>query len=124
MSDQKKDWLPAKPPAEAGADKTPQRRRLSRIVHDERGNARVQWFDVPDNAAPLADEPRVPLTIEGAEAGAPKPQATEGRSPYQSVSGTPPPGVAPKGRRDLRKLSEWIKLKRAMEKNKEKDGKD
>ena len=79
------------------------RRRLSRIVHDERGNARVEWEDLS------ADDPRastrVPLSIAG--------------EPVARTLQLPPP-VSKKT--DLRKLSEWIKLTREV--NQRKDEKD
>ena len=42
------------------------RRRLSRIVHDSRGNARVEWIDLP--AEDLFLEPRLRLSLEGERA--------------------------------------------------------
>jgi hypothetical protein len=95
------------------------RRRVSRIVHDERGNARVEWIDagqagIPIERAPLAIEPTPsrgqppPLNIERKRAG--------GFDPYQRVGAAHiPEPKKPPVKRDLRKLGEWIKLKRELD---------
>jgi hypothetical protein len=103
-----------KPPSVAN------RRRVSQIVHDERGNARVEWVDVARPGAEIEREPLsiettpnrgqpVKLNVERARAG--------GFDPYQRVgaAGVPPEPKKPQGKRDLRKLGEWIKLKRELE---------
>jgi hypothetical protein len=120
MSDQKKNWPfggtpQSEPPAPVG------QRRASRIVHDERGNARIEWIE--ESAGKLLDE-RIPLEIvedEQSARGAPvwNPRKVEkGWNPYQSSSLTrSDPKRAPPAtiKKDLRKLSEWIKLKREVE---------
>jgi hypothetical protein len=77
------------------------RRRLSRIVHDERGNARVEWEDLS------ADDPRasarVPLSIAG-----------ETKRTTMQL-----PAPVSKKNTDLRKLSEWIKLTREVNQRKD-----
>jgi hypothetical protein len=104
-------------------DRPPQaanRRRASQIVHDERGNARVEWIDAgfagePLERAPLSIECTPPrgendkLTIERKRSG--------GFDPYQRVAnaGIREEAKKPQGKRDLRKLSEWIKMKRELE---------
>ncbi len=101
------------------------RRRASQIVHDERGNARVEWIDA-GNAGDVLE--RAPLSVEPTP-GRGEPQigrmAVErtragGFDPYARV------GAAhireekkPQGKRDLRKLGEWIKMKRELEARKE-----
>jgi hypothetical protein len=105
------------------------RRRASQIVHDERGNARVEWIDaghagVPLERAPLSVEPTpargepAKLKVERARAG--------GFDPYARVGAAhiPEPKKAPGGKRDLRKLGEWIKLKRELETRKSQDDHD
>jgi len=105
------------------------RRRASQIVHDDRGNARVEWIDagyagVPLERAPLSVEPTpgrgqpAKLTVERTRAG--------GFDPYARVGAAhiPEPKKPPAGKRDLRKLGEWIKLKRELETRKSQDDHD
>jgi hypothetical protein len=101
-------------------DNSSERRRLGRIVHDDRGSASVEWLDAP------ADEVRTRLEVEKSPStgrGTRDPfgadmlsiQADETFDPYsrKTVPARKPTGST--SRTDLRKLSEWIKLKRAME---------
>jgi len=106
-----------KPPQSAN------RRRASQIVHDERGNARVEWIDagragVPLERAPLTVEPAPPRG-ETAKLAVERTRA-KGFDPYARVGAahTPQPKKAP-AKRDLRKLGEWIKLKRELDARKE-----
>jgi hypothetical protein len=104
------------------------RRRVSQIVHDERGNARVEWIDagcagVPIERAPLSIESipargeNAKLTVERKRAG--------GFDPYARVGAAHiPESKKPQGKRDLRKLGEWIKLKRELESRKSQDDHD
>jgi hypothetical protein len=98
-----------------------ERRRISRIVHDERGNARVEWTDIPDERAgkferhPLAVDAtaknKVPsrIAVERARAGGFNPYARAG------TAGEPAATKSATGKRDLRKLGEWIKQMRQLE---------
>ena len=95
------------------------RRRVSQIVHDDRGNARVEWIDAGHAGVPLE---RAPLSIEQTPARGDSSKLSVERSrssgfdPYARIGGAHVP--EPKkfmGKRDLRKLGEWIKLKREME---------
>ena len=110
---------------------TPQaanRRRASQIVHDERGNARVEWIDagyagVPLERAPLAVEATPPrgdsakLTVERVRA--------KGFDPYARVGAAHvPESKKPPAKRDLRKLGEWIKLKRELDERRAQDDSD
>jgi hypothetical protein len=96
------------------------RRRASQIVHDERGNARVEWIDAGYAGEELG---RTPLSVEPTSArGQPPKLAVEraragGFDPYARVGGAhiPPPKKKQPVKRDLRKLGEWIKLMRDME---------
>jgi hypothetical protein len=104
------------------------RRRVSQIVHDERGNARVEWIDagqagVPLERAPLSIEPtpargeNARLSVERVRAG--------GFDPYARIGGAHVPEVKkPAGKRDLRKLGEWIKLKRELDERRSQDDRD
>ena len=110
----------SKPPQAAN------RRRVSQIVHDDRGNARVEWID-----ARFAGEPieRAPLSIESTpnRGDAPKLSVERKRAggfdPYARVGAAhiPEPKKQPGGKRDLRKLGEWIKLKRELDSRKDQD---
>ena len=104
------------------------RRRASRIVHDERGNARVEWIDlgyagVPFERAPLSIESTPPrgdgakLSVERNRAG--------GFDPYARVDAARvPEPKKPPVKRDLRRLGEWIKLKRELEERKARGDRD
>lgn len=96
-----------KPPA-------PGARRVAHIVHDDLGNARVEWQEIPDDRTGSFARP----TLEIADFQVRDNEATH---PYGR---TAPQGAADKRsgvttRTDLRKLSEWIKLKREMEARKQ-----
>ena len=93
-------------------DSTGERRRLSRVRHDDRGNAYVEWVDAP---AEMVKRPK--LELEGQAAGLQLESDRRAYNPYANDS-----GVARKSgnttRTDLRKLSAWIKLMRELEERK------
>ena len=104
------------------------RRRVSQIVHDDRGNARVEWIEAGFAGEPLE---RAPLTIEKTPARGEhgKLNVERGRAggfdPYQRVGAAGIPEVKkPAGKRDLRKLGEWIKLKRELDERRSQDDSD
>jgi hypothetical protein len=102
--------------AERKQDSTGERRRLSRVRHDDRGNAYVEWVDAP---AELVERPRLEIEREPGELRLDtQPSAY---NPYANDS-----GAARKSgnttRTDLRKLSEWIKMMRELEERKRSDG--
>jgi hypothetical protein len=101
-----------------------ERRRLGRIVHDERGNASVEWQDAP------ADYQRPVLEIEKDARGGLSLEREGSHDPYSSP-GVPKSakngagtgnkngsGTGNSSRTDLRKLSEWIKMMRELEEKK------
>jgi hypothetical protein len=92
-----------------------ERRRIGRIVHDERGNASVDWLDAPSNyrrtVLELEGESKGPLAIQKA------PQTFD---PYERTT-LPEPKKAVAPRKDLKKLSEWIKLMRDLDGRRSKD---
>jgi hypothetical protein len=104
------------------------RRRASQIVHDDRGNARVEWIDagyagVPLERAPLSIESAPPrgqngkLNVERKRASGFDPYARVGAAHIPESKKTPV-------KKDLRKLGEWIKLKRELESRKSQDDHD
>lgn len=104
------------------------RRRVSQIVHDERGNARVEWIDAGFAGEPLD---RAPLSIEstpprGANARLSVERVrSKGFEPYARVGGTQvPEPKKPVAKRDLRKLGEWIKMKRELDERRAQDDHD
>ena len=106
----------------------PNRRRVSQIVHDDRGNARVEWIEAGFAGQPLE---RAPLTIETTPArGEPARLTVErvrarGFDPYERAGNAHvPEPKKPAGKRDLRKLGEWIKLKRELEARKDQGDSD
>jgi hypothetical protein len=89
------------------------RRRIGLIVHDDRGMASVEWRD-----APVEDHERPVLEVLG------NPQLTlqndESFDPYsRHTASLPKPNPGNTTRTDLRKLSEWIKMKRELEARKQ-----
>ena len=101
-------------PAKATADST-ERRRIGRIVRDDRDTASIEWVDAPD------DFKRVPLSIEGTLPPGTKRAAGGGYNPYETISPSKPKAAeAAKApvKRDLRKLSAWIKQMRELEERK------
>ena len=91
---------------------------MGRIVHDDRGAASVEWRDAPD------DYERPVLRIEGSGANDDLSLKNDDTfNPYDrspdSMGGRPgTPGGPKGGKRDLKKLSEWIKTMRALEERK------
>ena len=95
-----------------------ERRRIGKVVHDERGNASVRWLDAP------ADYQRPVLEV--APDSAPVRGPVESFNPYaREVAREAPACTRSAGntaRTDLRKLSEWIKLTRELEERKRNGG--
>jgi hypothetical protein len=102
-------------------DNSSERRRLGRIVHDDRGSASVEWLDAP------ADEERTKLEVETTPAsgrGTRDPLGADALSierkedtfnPYERSTAADRKPTGNTTKTDLRKLSEWIKLMRALE---------
>ena len=95
-----------------------ERRRIGKVVHDDRGNATVRWLDAPsDYQRPV---------LELARDSAPGRKPEESFNPYghgatrSTTSSTP--SSAASARTDLRKLSEWIKMMRELEERKRNGG--
>jgi hypothetical protein len=95
------------------------RRRIGMIVHDERGMASVEWHDVPRGAVE-----RPVLEILGSPELALKDDDVS-YDPYaRHAASLPKTNPGNTTRTDLRKLSEWIKMKRALEERKARDTDD
>ena len=120
MADTKHRFTSAQQP-----DCTPEceRRRMSRIVHDHKGTATVEWHDAP------ADYERPLLALEEhtrgrgtgqSDAGSLTVESRDSHNPYMRIPEAErkrPPG----GRTDLRKLSAWIKMMRELEEAKKRN---
>jgi hypothetical protein len=102
-----------------------ERRRIGKVVHDDRGNASVRWLDAP------SDYQRPVLEVTRDSAPARKPE--ESFNPYahgatrSTASSTPSTATGTRStaagtRTDLRKLSEWIKMMRELEERKRNGG--
>ena|SRR6185312_3542304 len=88
-----------------------ERRRVARIVHDERGNATVNYYDAP------SDYRREVLEIESEPGALAIQKAPPTFNPYERATlSESRKAVGPK--KDLKKLSEWIKMMRDLEERK------
>jgi hypothetical protein len=99
----------------AGPDSggTAERRRLGRVVHDDRGSASVEWRDAP------ADYERPVFQVAGT--GVQDPLAVKNDdtfNPYDRTPDSSPTNTGKNGKRDLKKLSAWLKLMREIEERK------
>ena len=87
------------------------RRRVAKVVHDDRGNASVEW-----QAAPVGEERQV-LEVLGEDGLRVKSDEVS----YDPYSRHRPLRARNGKRTDLRKLSEWIKQMRELEERKRTD---
>jgi hypothetical protein len=107
---QKKTFTPRRSDVTEPAE----RRRVARIVHDDRGNASVKWQDAPANYKRRvlelqSDEDRAgELSLEVGPQGFDPYSRTRLPEPQRKTTAAAP-------RTDLRKLSEWIKMMRERE---------
>ena len=100
---------------EPAAESDPgQRRRVGKVVRDDRDSATVEWVEAP------AGYHRVPLAIESTlPPSGIKP--VSGYDPYETIApqrAVSKPADKRPAKRDLRKLSEWIKQMRDLEERK------
>jgi hypothetical protein len=93
-----------------GAAAEGERRRKGTVVHDDRGNASLQWQDAP------ADYQRPVLEIAGELSLTP--EGDESHDPYAHRTIRSAPRTGNTTRTDLRKLSAWIKMMRELEERK------
>ena len=109
-------------PREVAVPLNNERRRMSRVVHDDRGNASVVWHDAPD------DYERPVFEIESSTGthrrldvlggNGLSLESTNSGDPYASRGPVERKRSGATTRTDLRKLSEWIKMKRELEERK------
>ncbi len=106
-----------------------ERRRIGKVVHDERGSASVEWRDAPNHY----ERPVFELK-DATRSGRGDTKLRRGLEPKLEVkvddtfnpydrkpdkAGAHAPAGAPKGgKRDLKKLSEWLKMMKALEERK------
>lgn len=91
-----------------------ERRRIGKVVHDERGNASVSWRDAP------ADYERPVLEVLGEHKLTL--QNDQSYDPYARRAARSSGKTGNTTRTDLRKLSEWIKMMRELEERKRNGG--
>jgi hypothetical protein len=89
-----------------------ERRRIGTVVHDDRGNASLEW-----RAAP-ADHERAVLEVAGGDRLTLKSEEIS----YDPYARHRPLGPRAGKRTDLRKLGEWIKKMRELEERRRNDG--
>ena len=102
-------------PSNPDPDASGERRRFGRVVHDDRGAASLEWHDAPD------DLERPVFELEGP--GSKQPLSIKNDdtfNPYDRTPDSSPTSRGRTGKRDLKKLSEWLKLMREMEARKNK----
>jgi hypothetical protein len=119
------------PPTEDETQGSGERRRIGQVVHDDRGSASVEWRDAPDSYE------RPVFELEGSTSGRGDPKLRRGFEPKLSIRvddtfnpydrkpetfGATAPAAPKGGKRDLKKLSEWMKLMREMEERKKNGG--
>ena len=95
----------------ASAVSDAERRRIGRIVHDDRGNATVDWLDAP------ADYERQVFELQEPPAGLSIQKPVQTFNPYERAT-LPEVKKAGAPKKDLKKLSEWIKMMRDLEERK------
>jgi len=122
------------PPDNTDNHSVAQPRRVGKVVHDDRGTASVEWRDAPRNYE------RQKFEIEGGPTGSrgdsklrrgfePRIELEREEDTFNPYDRKPIPGsaehaaAAKGGKRDLKKLSEWLKLMKAIEERK-KNGED
>jgi hypothetical protein len=112
-------------PDTQGTGESANRRRVGRVVHDDRGQASVEWHDAPE------DYERLKLEIQEGARPAERPKSRRGEpqplavsrerafNPYQrAIPERSAAAQPPSSKRDLRELSKWIKMMREIEEQK------
>lgn len=86
------------------------------MVHDDRGGASIEWNDAPDDY----DRPVLELEDTRLPRGKLVLRNDDSFNPYERTPDSTGVTKKPGGKRDLKKLSEWLKLMREMEERKKK----
>lgn len=124
MAKMKGESIPLPDPSDTTST-SGERRRTGRIVHDDRGNARVEWVDAPPGhertTLVLEETQPVCRPDRGYDPYTKGAQGDSRKAPSQGGPASPAAPAATRGRRDLRKLSEWIKMMRELE-DRKRDG--
>jgi hypothetical protein len=126
--------LTRKKPGHSEADRDAERRRIGRVVHDDRGNASVTWRDAPaDLERPVLEvlgdpglsiksdetfDPYAHRTLRDAGVSHDAPSGGHAGRPHGGSGGNRGNGT----RTDLRRLSDWIKMMRELEQRKRENG--
>lgn len=121
--------LTRKKPGQPEQDRDAERRRIGRVVHDDRGNASVDWRDAPAHferpVLEVLGDPGLSIKSEKTyDPYAHRPVRGAGDDPIGDTHGGNRAG-ANRGngtRTDLRKLSDWIKMMRELEERKRENG--
>jgi hypothetical protein len=101
------------------------RRRVSRIVHDHKGNATVEWLGAPSDYERQkfeieAAKPPTPPTRNTAGTGSLAVEKADSHDPYRRIPESERQRQSGQ-KTDLRKLSAWIKMMRSLEESKDRD---
>jgi hypothetical protein len=104
-----------------------ERRRIGKVVHDDRGTASVKWLDAPaDYQRPVlelaGDSPPAPPARKPEESFNPYARGATRGATRGTAPGTRSTATNTSPRTDLRKLSEWIKMMREIEERKRNGG--
>ena len=112
---------------QVNSNNSKQDRRVGQIVHDERGSASVEWrtapsnydrpvFEIERNSTPSRGDAHLRNGFElRVETKPPSFNPYDKQGDTFRGRGLDPVAPPKSGKRDLRKLSEWIKTMKAME---------
>jgi hypothetical protein len=104
-------------------------RRLSRIVHDHKGNATVEWLDAPSDyerqkfEIEAARQPGTPARHTVSTGSLAIEKAADSHDPYRRIPEAERKRESGQ-KTDLRKLSAWIKMMRSLEEAKKERDED
>ena len=113
-------------PDQSDTGTTAQRRRLAKIVHDDRGAASVEWHDAPNGSdqRPVLELEDPTIARNAKVRGGIEVLHIKNEETFNPYERLPDNRRKEHARRDLRKLSEHIKLMRELEERKKNGGGD